>query len=62
MKPYLKYYSYRKQCTEDFDKAGVSYRLFCRVQAKLAHRHSGVPGHGKSTFIESAGQMLCHQG
>lgn len=44
-------------------KHSVSCRLFCRVQAKLLRIGiSGVPGAGKSTFIESFGQMLCHQG
>ena len=47
----------------DFDKAQrVLQALLPRTGKALRIGISGVPGAGKSTFIESFGQMLCHQG
>ena len=48
---------------KDFDKAQrVLQGLLPRTGKALRIGITGVPGAGKSTFIESFGQMLCHQG
>nr|WP_304116132.1 methylmalonyl Co-A mutase-associated GTPase MeaB [Phascolarctobacterium succinatutens] len=48
---------------KDFDKAQrVLQGLLPRTGKALRIGISGVPGAGKSTFIESFGQLLCHQG
>lgn len=48
---------------KDFDKAQrVLQALLPRTGKALRIGISGVPGAGKSTFIESFGQMLCRQG
>lgn len=48
---------------KDFDKAQrVLQALLPRTGKALRIGISGVPGAGKSTFIEAFGQMLCHQG
>lgn len=47
---------------KDFDKAQrVLQGLLPRTGKALRIGITGVPGAGKSTFIESFGQMLCHQ-
>lgn len=47
----------------DFDKAQrVLQALLPYTGKALRIGISGVPGAGKSTFIEAFGQMLCHQG
>lgn len=48
---------------KDFDKAQkVLQALLPRTGKALRIGITGVPGAGKSTFIEAFGQMLCHQG
>ena len=48
---------------KDFDKAQrVLQGLLPKTGKALRIGITGVPGAGKSTFIESFGQMLCHQG
>lgn len=48
---------------KDFDKAQrVLQALLPYTGKALRIGISGVPGAGKSTFIEAFGQMLCHQG
>lgn len=48
---------------KDFDKAQrVLQSLLPRTGKALRIGISGVPGAGKSTFIEAFGQMLCRQG
>lgn len=48
---------------KDFDKAQrVLQALLPRTGHSLRIGITGVPGAGKSTFIEAFGQLLCHQG